>query len=396
MKRWIACIAGIVAGLLLAAMPGRAGEGLRIVDLRFGMYQDRVRLILGMTGRPVFTAFHLNNPDRLVIDLPRATWAVPEDATGGLPYVSAIRHGLFRPDRTRLVLDLIEPVRIERVHVQPGRDGIDPRLILDISPTTRAAFDAGAGWPEGARWRQDRPDPARTPDLFVVAIDPGHGGVDPGARGRGLVEKTVVLEFARKLAAEIDAMPGYRAMLTRDDDSFLPLSERVARAHRAGAGVMLSIHADVLEEGEASGVSVYTLAEEASDRAATMLAERENRTDVLAGADLGGESDDLARLLIELAQRGTQPESEKLAADLLAAIDGETKLLRTRPHRRANFRVLKAPDIPSVLLELGFMNSDADRERLSSPEWHARIAARVALGIDAWRKRASPGYRNPR
>ena len=358
--------------------------GLRIKDLRYGVHEERVRLIFDVTEEPAVRFFHLTAPDRLVLDMPKAGWDVPDERSASLPYVRAMRHGLFRPGQSRLVFDLDRPLRVEQLYTEAARDGLDARLSVDLSPSERASFDATAGWPDGARWVGTAARASRESQDVVVMIDPGHGGVDPGANADGMVEKTVVLDFARELAAQIDAMPGFRAALTRDRDIFLPLAERVALAHRAGAHVMISVHADVLEEGRANGMAVYTLSEEATDRAATNLAERENRADVLAGADLGGESDQLARLLIELAQRGTHPESERLAGVLLDALGKDYKLLRTRPHRRANFRVLQAPDIPSVLLELGFMNSAVDRGRLASPDWRAGVATRVVAGLRAW------------
>ncbi len=238
--------------------------------------------------------------------------------------------------------------------------------------------------------------PRAAPGDVIVAIDPGHGGIDPGAQESGLVEKDVVLAFARALAAAIESRPGFRAYLTRDEDSFVPLAERVARAHRAGANLMVSVHADVLERGRARGLSAYTLSEQGTDDAAEALAARENRSDVLAGADLGGEADDLTRLLVELAQRGTQDESGKLAGAVIASVAKGAAVLHTRPHRQANFRVLKAPDMPSILLELGFLDDPEDRARLSDPAQLAATAKAVAAGIAHWREQASPGFLTPR
>ena len=284
-----------------------------------------------------------------------------------------------------MVLDLERPLRIERIHVAESREGVPARLVVDLSPVPRAAFDQVSGWPDDGRRTGQRAPANPAKETFIVAIDPGHGGIDPGAEFGGLVEKRVVLEFARRLAAQLSETPDMGAFLTRADDRFVPLAERVALAHQADADIMISVHADVLEEGRASGISLYTLSERATDQAAKALAERENRSDVLAGTDLEGESDALAQFLIELAQRGTTPESERLAETLLGAFGPDFKLLRTRPHRQGNFRVLKAPDIPSVLLELGFMNSAADRVRLSSPDWQERVARRVVEGIQLWR-----------
>jgi len=230
----------------------------------------------------------------------------------------------------------------------------------------------------------------------VVAIDPGHGGIDPGASAGGLVEKEIVLDFARQLAGLIDGTPGLRAYLVRDDDSFLTLRERIRRARAAGANLIISLHADKTEEGIAEGAHVYTLSAEASDEAAVALAERENRSDIIGGVPLAGESDDLAGLLVDLARRGTADEDNKLANALIEAMASEIPLLATAPHRTANFRILKAPELPSVLVELGYMSNESDRERLQSDAWRARAAAALARGIALWSQRASPGFLAPK
>lgn len=391
------CSACLAITFLILHQPVQASGVPEVRSVRYGLHEDRMRLILEVSASPVFAAFTIADPDRLVIDFPALDWVVPPEQTEGIPYISAIRHGLFRRDRARLVMELTEPVVVDRIFVQPQHGMELGRLVIDLSPTAREVFDERAGWPEQARWADDAPPaPEPTTGEIVVAIDPGHGGVDPGASVGRYIEKHLVLRFARALAEELEARPGYRAYLVRDKDVFVPLHERVARAHAAGANLMLSIHADSLLEGRASGMSAYTLSSRGSDAAAAALAERENRADILAGADLEGESDDLTRLLVELAQRGTQDESAKLAKAIIGALSGNVQLLRTRPLRQANFRVLKAPDIPSILLELGFLDSARDRERLTDPDWRARTARLVANGIASWRKEASPGFLTPR
>ncbi len=230
----------------------------------------------------------------------------------------------------------------------------------------------------------------------VVAIDPGHGGIDPGASAGGLVEKDVVLDFARLLAQSIEDRPGLSAYLVRETDSFLTLRERVRKAREAGANLLISLHADTTDEGVAEGAHVYTLSAEASDEAAVALAERENRADVIGGISLAGEPDDLAGLLVELARRGTGDEDRKLAEALVEAMRGTVPLLPTAPHRTANFRILKAPELPSVLVELGYMSNDADRARLRSPAWRAGAAEALTRGIELWVARASPGFLAPK
>ncbi len=397
MNRTRAGILAVLLGFWAGATNAQAQDVPSITDIRHGVHEDRVRLMFDITPAPIFAAFTLTEPDRLVIDFPALSWKVETETPTDIPYIGAMRHGLFRPDRARLVLELTRPVGVERIFTQPANGSEPGRLVIDLSPIERAIFDDRAGAPEQARWRGDAPVPPRAGDGdVIVAIDPGHGGVDAGASHGRMTEKRVVLEFAKQLAVEIDARDGYKAYLTRDKDVFVPLAERVARAHRARANIMISVHADSLAEGRASGVSAYTLSERGTDRAAEALAERENRSDVLAGADLSGESDDLTRLLVELAQRGTKDESGKLAVAILGSLKDHMQLLRTRPWRQANFRVLKAPDIPSVLLEIGFLTSAKDRRRLSDANWRAKAAVLVADGIADWREQASPGFLTPR
>lgn len=389
----------VVAGLSAAATEDQAGSDLlpRVSGLGHGVHGARVRLVMDVAPVPAFAAFTLRSPDRLVIDFPALDWALPDLDPSQIPYIDGIRYGLFRADRARIVLDLSEPVALERIFTEPPRGSEPGKLVMDLSPVDRAAFDARAGLPEHARWTST-PPPVPEPDHgeIVVAIDPGHGGVDPGASWGRMTEKDVVMGFAKVLAEEIRRRPGMTPYLIRDKDEFVPLAERVARAHRAGANAFLSIHADSLLEGGASGMSLYKLSRTGSDKSATRLAERENRSDLLAGADLSGESDALARLLVELAQRGTTEETAKLAMSILDALQGQLKLLRTRPLRAGNFRVLKAPDIPSLLVELGFLDNKADRKRLNDPEWRAKAASRIAQGIDDWAQVASPGFLSPR
>ncbi|MEM7189299.1 MAG: N-acetylmuramoyl-L-alanine amidase [Pseudomonadota bacterium] len=370
----------------------------QLTGARHHLHQDRLRLIVEISPAPVFTLFMLNEPDRLVIDFPLLDWQAPDNVFDGTPYLAQVRYGLFQRDRSRIVVDLTEPLVVERAFTQVARGNEPGRLIIDLAPTRREAFDETAGWPEQARWRGEAPI---LPDLpgdgaILVAIDPGHGGIDPGTSFGKLTEKKIVLDFARRLAERVNAMDGYAAYLIRDRDEFVPLAERVARAHRVGANLLLSIHVDSVASGLASGVSAYTLSTTGTDDAADALAARENRADILAGADLGGETDELTRLLVELAQRGTQVESIKLADALIASLGKSVKLIKSRPHRQAGFRVLKAPDIPSVLLELGFLDNPADRRRLTDPEWLERAAEAMAKGVSQWSRVASPGFLKPR
>lgn len=396
--------AAVVLALVCLLQPPDAGaaEGSpdhvpRVLAVDAGPDGAGTLIEIDFDAAPVFRHFLLDEPRRLVIDFPRIGWAedlrLPRPGAG----IGEVRLGLFRADRARMVVELAAPMRVTTAGV--SREGPGARLSVRLSPVTPEAFAAAAGWPPGSKWAFEELPAPRVPQKagsILVAVDPGHGGIDPGATVDGMVEKHLVLEFGKLLADELNRTEGLSAFLTRERDIFLPLGARVRLAQRAGAHVFVSIHADTVREGDASGVSVYTLAPEATNRAAALLAERENRADILAGAALEGAEDDVARVLIELAQRGTMPESEALAAQTLAALSGQVELLKTRPHRKADFRVLKAPDIPSILLELGFLSNESDRERLGRSAWQRRAAGAVARGIAAWSEEAGAVYLAPR
>ncbi len=339
---------------------------------------------------PLPTLFTLTGPERVVLDLTPFTWGA---GTPALPEgIAALRHGLFTHELGRIVLDLARPFRVARAASRPAGGGW--RFEMLLVPTSPDEFAATAGWPEAALWR---PDPTRrlakpgAGDILVV-IDPGHGGIDPGASVEGLLEKHLVLAFSKELAEAIAAQDGFVVVMTRDADVFVPLRGRVQFARSVGAHLMLSIHADKLASGGADGLSVYTLSRVGTDDAADAFAARENRSDVLAGANLAGAEDDVTRLLIELARRGSINESIKLADALIAELEGRVELLNTRPHRRGNFFVLKAPDLPSVLVELGFLSSARDRHRFADPAWRDETIGGIVEGILAWTKVASPGF----
>lgn len=230
----------------------------------------------------------------------------------------------------------------------------------------------------------------------VVAIDAGHGGIDPGAVSGGLVEKDVALGFARRLARHLESGGGPVPALVRGDDRFLTLDQRIDLARAAGAHALISVHADTTRGGDAAGAHVYTLSAEGSDAAANDVARRENRAGIIAGIALAGEPDDVALLLVEMAQRGSGAESAKLARAVLDEMDGAVVLLPTAPYRQANFAILRAPELPSILVELGYLSNPGDRARLASPAWQESMAAALARGIRRWAAAASPGFLRPK
>jgi len=363
-------------------------------DARVAGDRERTRFIADLSKKVDVHVFALGNPYRVIVDAPDVNFQMP-DGVGkekrGL--VTAYRYGLFAPGKARIVLDVSGPFLIDKAFVLEARDDQPARLVVDLVPTDEKTFlaklkesrppEAASAAPSALGQAPARPADAKP----VVVLDPGHGGVDPGtSSATGITEKEVVLNFARALKAKLEATGRYEVFLTRDDDTFLPLRGRVEFAQKKGAGLFLSIHADYFpkQTDKATGATVYTLSEEASDEEAKALAAKENFSDALAGVELPNDSDEvLANILIDLAQRETQNRSVTFARSIVGELAGKGSL-HTRKLRSAGFRVLKAPDIPSVLLELGFLSNPDDEKRLTSDAWRDNTAAAVAESIDVY------------
>jgi N-acetylmuramoyl-L-alanine amidase len=324
-------------------------------------------MFFAATGAPL-QVFTLDDPPRVLVDL-AAPWPGPGDREpGGL--VAGVRHGMARPGVARLILDLAAPAAVD---VEARADG----FILRLEPVPAATFAASAGWPEGAR-----ADRLQTPPPLVV-VDPGHGGRDPGAVVGGLREKDITLDAALNLAPRLEAA-GFRVSLTRTDDRFVSLADRVLYARRNGAMALLSLHADTVATGDASGASVYLLAAGASDAQTAGLAEAANATDHAAPGWVAGEGSDVAAMLAALASRETQQHARALGLSLMGALTGTVPVLGGNPLRSAAFRVLKAPDVPSALVELGFLSNAEDRRRLADPAWQQLALSALTRGLVDW------------
>lgn len=356
--------------------------------------RERTRFIADLSKKVDVHVFALSNPYRVIVDAPDVNFQMP-DGIGkenrGL--VTAYRYGLFAPGKARIVIDVNGPFLIDKAFVLEPRDEQPARLVVDLVPTDEKTFLAKLqeAKPQEAASEKLAALPqalSRPPDAKpVVVLDPGHGGVDPGtSSAAGIAEKEVVLTFARTLKAKLEATGRYEVHLTRDDDTFLPLRGRVEFAQKRGASLFLSIHADYFPNkiDKATGATVYTLSEEASDEEARALAAKENFSDALAGIELPSDSDEvLANILIDLAQRETQNRSVVFARSIVGELASKGTL-HTKRLRSAGFRVLKAPDIPSVLLELGFLSNPDDEKRLTSESWRERTAEAVQESIDAY------------
>lgn len=368
---------------LLVAIAGAAAAGETALFSRIPGFRGGERLMLSLPAQAAYRVFTLADPPRVVVDFPTLpAWTASERAAGDLHLIGGLRFGTNGAG-ARLVVDLQRPARVARVHTEPAETGT--RFILDLAPTGADKFAALAGWPETVRSPVPAP-PAGAPEAGarIVVIDAGHGGADPGAISRGVEEKDLVLDYARALAAALDALPGLQAMMTRRGDEYLTLRERVAFAREAGAALFLSLHADALATGEATGASVYVLSGSASGREAAALSAAHDRAESIAGVPLDAKERDVARVLFDLARRRTDRRSRDLARRLVAALRGATPVLEGRALQSAGFRVLKSPDIPSALIELGFMSNVEDRARLLSPASRDAVVAAIAAAVAEW------------
>lgn len=335
-------------------------------------------------SRPIEAkAFALDNPDRIVIDLPDVNFQIegtPGRAGSGL--IEAFRYGAIVTGRSRIVIDLRQPARVSRIDSRMRPTGEAATLTIDLQRVTRADFAAAVSRRPAAA--PVPPPPVVTPGDMrsVVVIDAGHGGVDPGAIGaRGAMEKTLVLAFAQRLRDRLEQSGRVRVVMTRDSDVFISLGERVRMARAAQGDLFVSIHADTLSASpEVRGATIYTGAERASDAESALLADKENRVDTLAGIDDPEILEGVAGILADLTVRETRSFSNHAAQQVIADL-GTAMRLNKNPHRSAGFRVLKAPDVPSILIELGYLSSAEDVALMQTADWRDRTTGAVARAI---------------
>lgn len=328
----------------------------------------------------------LDGPPRLILDAREVDWTGVQRLATPAP-VTALRAGRFRDGWSRLVVELGGPQRLVSAEMATVGDRAVIRIVLATGDPE--SFAAEAARPDLPEW--GAPDPAEIiaplsegGGPLVVVLDPGHGGIDPGAERDGETEANLMLTFARELKEVLLRDGRFAVVMTRDDDIFVPLEARTSIARDAEADLFLSLHADALAEGEAQGATVYTLAADATDAASAALAERHDRDDLLAGIDLSDQDDLVAEVLMDMARTETTPRTDRLAAAVVGAIKAAEIRMHRQPLQTAGFSVLKSPDIPSVLLELGFLSSERDFSRLSDPKWRAKMAEAVRLAALQW------------
>jgi N-acetylmuramoyl-L-alanine amidase len=392
---WISGLFTLMSLVVMLGLtsPGHSEEALTVTDVRIGQHGNTTRFVLDLTGTVEYQVFALADPDRIVVDLPQFQWSASEkegETKHGL--IAGYRYGVFQPGQSRLVLDLDKPAIIKRAFLIPPRGNFGYRFVIDIQETDRPTFLAGikdsmvtSDRKLNVQAQPDQPPAAPPGDARpTIAVDAGHGGVDPGTIGiDGIYEKNVTLAMAKELKRELDATGRYHVFLTRKSDVSVGLRERVKRARDAQADLFISLHADSLRDHKMRGATVYTLRENASDKEAAALAAKENKADILIGMDLSSESQDVTNILIDLAQRETMNFSTRFANLLIPQMRPKVRLTRNS-HRYAGFVVLKAPDVPSVLIELGYLSNRQDEHFISSNKGRKIISSAIVRAVDGY------------
>ena len=407
----------------------QSAYALDVKDLRFGIHPDKIRMVLELDQATDYRVFHLKDPYRLVIDLPR--FGLGFNLQNKLASLSDnkaiknIRSGHLTPSVSRMVIDLKGPYAVDTTFLLPPKQGFPSRLVVDFTKQTDSVFQSKLDAVFGTLTLDDikathniagksanqisshqnktatvSPTPPQKPKAhknkrYTIIIDPGHGGVDPGAIAfNGAYEKDVVLKLSHELKRQLQATGKFDVKMTRHDDRFLRLHDRVAYARRHKGDLFLSIHADSLERSSVSGASVYTLSERASDAQTAKLAQRENQADLIAGIDLGAEEKEVANILIDLAMRDTMNQSSFFANTLVSEMQRSNINTLQNPHRYAGFAVLKAPDIPSVLVEAGFLSNKREANMLIKSSYRSEVAKTIVNGILAYYEKVERNRRS--
>jgi len=391
---WRKLLARLGLAAAFAALAGPVLAEPSVSAVRLGEHPDKTRFVMEIDEAPAYRIFSLADPYRVVIDLPKVDWRIPDTAKArSRGVVERLRFGLFAPDTSRVVLDAAAPVRVRSAFVIPPRGGHPYRLVVDLARVSQQTFarevrdriitsDKALPAPDRREAEVAAPSQAEAGKPTVV-LDAGHGGVDPGAIGvTGVHEKVIALDYARALKRALENTGRYRVILTRDRDIFLRLRQRVALAQEASGDLFISLHANTHPSNNIRGASVYTLSETSSDAEAAALAEKENKADVIAGVDLNGQSATVSQILIDLAQRETMNTSKYFANLLVNELDSNRVKLLRNTHRFAGFAVLKSPNVPSVLFEIGYMSHPKEVRLLRSAAHRRKVNSAVVGAVN--------------
>ncbi|WP_442201209.1 N-acetylmuramoyl-L-alanine amidase [Rhizobium sp. RAF56] len=367
-----------------------AGDAILAFGARIAGDDARTRIVIDLDRTPQFSVHYLANPTRVVVDLPATAFGFPAKDLEARGLFSDIRYGTMDEDSARIVLTATKPVKLVLAEVQPDEGGKGQRLVLDAEMAPASEY---AELVKQQRWTAEDTDnnvgpvvPLEKNSNFLIAVDAGHGGIDTGAVASdgSTPEKDITLAFAKALADRLNREPGIKAFLTRDKDEYLSLSQRVTVARQNQASLFISLHADTLKQKDIRGSTVYTISDRASDKLAADLADRENNSDKIAGAETQAAPAAVTDILMDLTRRETQAFSISLAQDVLNSFNGQISMINN-PHRHAGFQVLRAPDVPSILLELGFLSNKEDEKLLLDEKWREKMVDRLTEAVRQYR-----------
>lgn len=377
---------------LLILLPLRASAApLEAKAYKMAGDATHMRIVMQFDREPDPRWFLLRGPHRLVIDLPETNFSVDARELKARGLVAGVRFGNVGEGRSRLILSAKGPFAVERVEVLENEKSEGYRLVADIAASSERVFDEALA--EQTQTTGSTQATKKTDRLgqmaqraagkrFTIVIDPGHGGIDGGAEGvNGAVEKSVTLAFATELKKKLEQTGPYNVFLTREKDEFLRLDERVRIARQHEADLFISIHADTIRLKGIRGATVYTVSDKASDAEAAALAVRENLSDQLAGIEIEEENHEVADILVDLIRRETHTFSMRFARSLVGELSTAVELINN-PHRSAGFKVLRAPDVPSVLVELGYLSNAKDEAQLLDPDWRGKAAERISAAVE--------------
>lgn len=396
-----------VSGLSGQAVTPAMANSTVAKDARLGGDKARTRFVADLSRSTEYSIFTLADPYRVIIDLPDVSFKLPQGlGRKGKGLVSAYRYGLFAPGKSRIVIDVIGPVHVEQSFVLKSKGSTPAKLVVDIVPTDVENFKRRQRALYNKRMKAQNKVRQASLDKTIekltkpeqpkarqrIVIDPGHGGVDPGALGvAGSQEKDIVLIFAKTLLEELKGYKKYDIKLTRSVDVFVPLQDRVQIAEDYNADLFVSVHADSISKRLASrtrGATVYTLSKEGSDQEARAFASKENKADILGGLDLPTEASEVGGILLDLTMRETKNQSLKFAEYAVGRMQSKTKMTANK-NRSANFVVLRSAVIPSVLIELGYISNKSDEKLLRSKKWRRDLARALAKAIDRFLKESA-------
>tara|TARA_R110002124_G_scaffold149220_1_gene314983 strand:+ start:122731 stop:124110 length:1380 start_codon:yes stop_codon:yes gene_type:complete len=386
----------VVLIALFCAVSVQGAYAANIEGVRVGEHPDKTRLVIELSSNLNANAFILHNPERLVVDFKGRNLSCAPIKISNNDLVEFSRQSSDE-QTLRLVFNLKKPSALKAKFSLPATGNQPNRLVVDLTPAAakpkmqltqkpaQKVYEAPVAIVKKPAYKASPPRASSAARKYIVVLDPGHGGKDPGAVGAGrLYEKKVVLATAHRLKTLLEESGQYKVIMTRSDDRYIRLSERVKIARRHDADLFVSIHADSVDKHDVRGASVYTLSERATDAQTAKLAARENKADLIAGVDLSDEGSDVAAILIDLALRDTKNQSTFLANQLIEGFQkSKIRMLRT-PLHSAGFAVLKAPDIPSVLVEIGFMSNRSEASMLNTSAHQQKIAKVLKSSIDSY------------